>query len=155
MRGVIFMKKSNLWTGVGMIAAGIVFLLSALLWDTPLDSLFCGFCGALTVPGAVQIVKYVKWTRPKNISIYRERLEQEQIDLRDERKTMLRDKSGRYAYILGLLISAAAALIFSVLAMLGMIGEAEGRLMVLFLYVYLVVQYLAGFAIYHLLEKKY
>lgn len=149
------MKKSNLWTGIGMVAAGVLFLLAALLWDTPLGSLFCGFCGALTVPGVVQIIKYFKWSSPKNAPVYQERLEREQIDLRDERKAMLRDKSGRYAYILGMLITAAAVLVFSVLARLDMIGKAEGRLTVLFLSAYLLVQYLAGIAIYHLLEKNY
>ena len=37
------MKKSYLWSGLGMIAGGILFLLAALLLETPLDSLFCGF----------------------------------------------------------------------------------------------------------------
>lgn len=149
------MKKSNLWFGVGMVAVGIVFLLTALLWDTPLDSLLCGFFGAFTVPGAIQIGKYVKWTRPKNVPIYRERLEQERIDLRDERKSMLRDKSGRYAYVFGLAVLTAAVLGFSVLQMLGVIGREEGRLITLFLAFDLIVQYLAGIVFYCLLEKKY
>ena len=31
------MKKSDLWTGVGMIGLGLCCLLAALLLDTPLD----------------------------------------------------------------------------------------------------------------------
>ena len=155
MKGVSDMKKRDLWTGVGMTAAGILFLLAALLWDTPLDSLLCGFCGAFTVPGIAQIVKYVKWTKPENVPVCRERLEQERINLRDERKAMLRDKSGRYAYVLGLLIAAAAVLVFAALEMLGVIGKAEGRFMTLFLSSYLVVQYIAGLVFYRMLEKKF
>ena len=49
------MKKRELWFGLGMIAGGILFLLAALLLETPLDSLFCGFFGAFTAPGAVQV----------------------------------------------------------------------------------------------------
>ena len=102
------MKKSYLWTGLGMIVLGMIFLAIAIFWDTPLGSLLCGFSGAFTAPGIVQVIKYVKWSNPKNAPLYRERLEEEQIELRDERKEMLRNKSGRYAYILGLLVAAAA-----------------------------------------------
>jgi len=138
-----------------MVAVGIVFLLAALLWDTPLGSLFCGFAGAFIVPGIIQVGKYIKWTRPKNVPIYRERLEQERIDLRDERKSMLRDKSGRYAYILGMLLAAVSIVVFSVLKIVGTIGEAEFRLMGSFLAGYLLVQYIAGLLIYRMLEEKY
>ena len=95
------MKKRELWLGLGMIAGGILFLLAALLLETPLDSLFCGFFGALIGPGAVQVYKYVKWTKLETADSYQRHLEEEQIELRDERKSMLRDRSGRYAYVLG------------------------------------------------------
>lgn len=149
------MKKSDLWTGLGMIALGVLFLLAALLWETPLESILYGLFGAFAAPGTVQICKYVKWTSPKNAPLYQERLEQEQIDLRDERKSMLRDRSGRYAYVLGLLTVAVTMLVFSVLDAFGVVEEAEARLMVLFLAGYAVFQLVAGRVIYRLLEKKY
>lgn len=149
------MKKGDLWTGVGMIAAGILCLLAALLWETPLGGLLCGLCGAFTVPGIAQVCKYVKWTSPKNAPIYLERLERERIDLRDERKSMLRDKSGRYAYILGLLTLSAAVIVFYLLEAFGAIGEREARLIVVFLGAYILFQSIAGIAIYRLLEKRY
>ena len=90
-------------------------LLAALLLETPLDSLFCGFFGAFTGPGVMQVYKYVKWTRLETADSLQRYLEEEQINLRDERKEMLRNKSGRYAYILGLLLTAAAILTFSAL----------------------------------------
>jgi len=149
------MKKRDLWAGVGLTAAGILCLLAALLWDTPLDSLLCGFFGAFTVPGVTQIGKYVKWSRPKNAPIYQEKLERERIELRDERKSMLRDKAGRYAYILGLLLTAVSIVVFNVLEKLGVIGGAEGGLMVLFLAGFLIIQYIAGLLFYRMLEKRY
>lgn len=149
------MKKRDLWTGIGMIAAGLLCLLAALSWATPLGGLFCGLCGALTVPGIAQVCKYVKWSSPKNAPVYRERLEQERIELRDERKSMLRDKSGRYAYILGLFTLAAAILVLYLLEALGMIGWRETRLLILFLGIYILFQAIAGIVIYRLLEKKY
>lgn len=36
------MKKRDLWIGLGMIAAGILCLLAALSWATPLGGLFFG-----------------------------------------------------------------------------------------------------------------
>ena len=149
------MKKSYLWTGLGMIVLGMIFLAIAIFWDTPLSSLLCGFSGAFIGPGLVQVYKYVKWTRLETADSLQRYLEEEQINLRDERKEMLRNKSGRYAYILGLLLTAAAILTFSALGKLGMVGEEAARLMLVVSSVYLLVQYAAGLVIYQLLERKY
>ncbi len=149
------MKKRELWFGLGMIAGGILFLLAALLLETPLDSLFCGFFGAFTAPGAVQVYKYVKWTKLETADSYQRHLEEEQIELRDERKEMLRNKSGRMAYTLGLLAAAVSMTAFSILGKLGIVEEAASRLMILFLAGYMVFQILAGWVLYRLLDKKY
>ena len=148
------MKKSDLWTGIGMIAVGLVCL-AAVFLNTLVSSLFAGLFGAFTLPGLMQVYKYCKYTSPKHAAEYRERLEQEQIDLRDERKSMLRDRSGRYAYILGLLAAAVAMLVFSVLDAFGVVGEETARLMVFFLAGYAVFQLVAGWVFYRLLEKRY
>lgn len=148
------MKKSDLWTGIVMIAAGLACL-AAVFLDTVLSSLFAGLFGAFTAPGLMQVYKYRKYTDPKYREEYRARLEQEQIDLRDERKSMLRDRSGRYAYILGLLAAAVAMLVFSMLDAFGVVGEETARLMVFFLAGYAVFQLVAGWVIYQLLEKRY
>lgn len=149
------MKKRDLWTGVVFILTGLACLAGALLWETPLTSFLCGLCGAFTVPGVVQIIKYVKWTSPQNASLYRERLEREQIELRDERKSMLRDRSGRYAYVFGMLVLAAAMAAFHILAAFGLIEKAEARFLIFFLAGYLLLQFLTGIALYRWLEKKY
>lgn len=138
-----------------MVAAGILFLLAALLLDTPLGSLFAGFSGAFTAPGVVQICKYIKWTRPENAALYQERLEAEQIELRDERKTLLREKAGRLAYIFGLLACAVSIMVFSFLGKLGIVDQDASRLVILFLGGYLLVQLLAAEAVYRVLSRKY
>ena len=149
------MKKSYLWTGLGMIALGLACFAAAVFWNTPLDSLFCGFSGALAGPGAVQVYKYVKWTKLETPDSYQRRLEEEQIELRDERKEMLRNKSGRMAYTLGLLAAAVSMTAFSILGKLGIVEESASRLLILFLAGYMVFQILAGWALYWLLDKKY
>ncbi|MDO4315444.1 MAG: hypothetical protein Q4C45_06675 [Oscillospiraceae bacterium] len=146
------MKKSNLWWALGAVAAGAAFFLAGLLWETRLSAILCGAGGGCFFNGAVQLRRYVKWTRPENAAAYRERLEQEQIDLRDERKEMLRNKSGRYAYLLGLAVCCAAIFLFSVL---GILGVLEGyRPVILFLGAYVVFQYAAGIVIYRRLERR-
>ena len=149
------MKRSYLWTGIGMIALGLVCLAVAILWDTPLDSLLCGFSGAFAVPGAMQIWKYFKWTRLETPDSYRRHVEEEQIELRDERKEMLRNKSGRIAYVIGLLAAAVSMTAFSVLGTLGIVSEAASRLMILFLAGYMLFQLAAGRIVYRLLARKY
>ena len=149
------MKKRELWFGLGMIAGGILFLLAALLLETPLDSLFCGFFGAFTAPGAVQVYKYVKWTKLETPDSYQRHLEEEQIELRDERKSMLRDRSGRYAYVLGMLLACAAIVVFSILGKLGVVPEEAAELLIYFLVAFLLVEFTAGILIYKRLEKRY
>ena len=149
------MKKRELWFGLGMIAGGILFLLAALLLETPLDSLFCGFFGAFTAPGAVQVYKYVKWTKLETPDSYQRHLEEEQIELRDERKSMLRDRSGRYAYVLGMLLACAAIVVFSILGKLGVVPEEAAELLIYFLGAFLLVEFTAGILNYKRLETRY
>lgn len=147
------MKKSDFWCGVGFVLIGLACGLAALRWDTPLGSLLCGFSFALLAPGVLMIWKYRKWSRPENAAAYQEKLEQEQIDLRDERKEMLRNRAGRYAYVLGLLLGCLAIVVCGVLDTLGMIQHGRG--LMLFLGVYVLVQYAAGILIYRRLCDKY
>ena len=82
-------------------------------------------------------------------------MEEEQIELRDERKSMLRDRSGRYAYVLGMLLACAALVAFSILGKLGVVPEAAAELLVYFLAAFLLVEFAAGILIYKRLEKRY
>ena len=147
------MKKSNLWCGAAYALLGLVFLLAGLLWETRLSSLCVGFGAGMLSSGVVQLARYRKWTRPQNAAVYRQRLEEEQIDLRDERKEMLRDKSGRYAWLLGMALCAAAVVVFGVLGAREIVENS--RLIVLCLAAYLIVQYGAGVLFYRRLSKKY
>lgn len=147
------MKKSNFWSGLVYALLGLAFLLAGLMWETRLSSLCVGFGAGMLSSGAVQLVRYRKWTRPENRDAYRERLEAEQIELRDERKAMLRDRAGRYAWLLGMVLCALSIVVFGVLGALEIVENA--RTIILFLGAYFVVQYGAGVYFYRRLEKKY
>ena len=112
------MKKSNLWVGLTELVLGLAALAAAFLWvEGPLGSLLCGLGGGLLGSGGNLVWKYWKWTRPQNAERYREKLEQEEIDLRDERKKLLRCKAGLYAYQLGLAVCCLAAFLTSLLGL--------------------------------------
>ena len=147
------MKKSNFWSGLVYALLGLAFLLAGLMWETRLSSLCVGFGAGMLSSGAVQLVRYRRWTRPENRDAYRERLEAEQIELRDERKAMLRDRAGRYAWLLGMALCALSIVVFGVLGALEIVENA--RTIILFLGAYFVVQYGAGVYFYRRLEKKY
>ena len=147
------MKKSNLWCALAYALLGLAILLAGLVWKPRLSSLMVGFGAGMLGSGAMQLVRYRKWTRPENAEAYRAKLEEEQIDLRDERKAMLRDRSGRYAWLLGMLLCALSILVFGVLGALEIVENS--RMMILFLAAYFIVQYGAGVFFYRRLEKKF
>lgn len=147
------MKKSNLLSGLLFLLAGVICLAVALMFDTKLDNLLFGTSSALIVPGVMTISKYFYWTAPKNRNKYAERLENESIELRDERKEKLRDKSGRYAYLLGLIIISVSILFFSILGQLEVISNT--KLIILYLGGYFIFQYISGVVIFKYLNNKY
>lgn len=147
------MRKSNLHAGLVYLFIGIVCLLIAFYFESRLESLLFGFAGAGICSGAVILWKYYYWTRPENVDRYREKIENENIELHDERKTILRDKSGRYAYMIGLIALSVSIVIFSIMGSLHIIENS--KLIVLYLAGFLVFQYITGILIYNHLNKKY
>ncbi|HJA92956.1 MAG TPA: hypothetical protein H9717_07540 [Candidatus Eisenbergiella merdipullorum] len=147
------MKKSNLLEGILFILGGIILLYVALLTDTVLDSLLIGFAAGAISSGIVMTCKYFYWSTPKNKERYQEKIENEKIELHDELKTKLRDRSGRYAYTIGLMTVSISIAIFSILGSLEIIDNS--RLIVLYLGGYLVFQIVIGIVIFNQLLKKY
>lgn len=147
------MKKSNFVVGILYILAGLVCLFLALSFESKIEGILWGVAGAGIGPGLAMIYKYFYWSSPKNKARYQEKLEIEKIEMHDELKTKIRDKSGRYAYTLGLLVISISILVFGVLEALGIIVEA--KIIILFLFGYLVFQIIAGIVIFNRILKKY
>lgn len=147
------MKKNRLFLGILYMLAGAVFLLAALCTDSPFGGILFGLAGAGIGPGIAMIWRYFYWSKPDRRKEYEERLETERIELHDELKEKLRDKSGRYAYLLGLGVISGSMVVFSVLGSLGILRDA--RQIVLFLGAYLVLQIVSGIAFFQHLLKKY
>lgn len=147
------MKRSNFITGIVYSFVGIILLLIALLTDSKLDNLLWGFAGAAIGLGIVMICKYFYWSSSENKERYQAKLAAEKIEMHDELKVKLRNESGRYAYILGLLTISISMVIFSILGTLEIIDNS--RMIVLYLGGYLVFQIVAGIVIFNQLLKKY
>lgn len=147
------MKKRDLVTGLLYMLLGMLCLAAALLTETGFEGILWGFTGAGMLPGAGMVCRYLYWNTPKNKLRYEARLENEWIEMHDEMKTAVRDKAGRYAYTLGLLILCFGMLLFCVLDAMEIIGNA--RMVVLCLGGCLVFQILAGMVIFHQLMKQY
>jgi len=146
-------KRGNLYVGIAYLFIGIVCLVIALNFVTKLKSLLYGFAGAGIGGGVVILWKYYYWSRPGNKKRYQEKIENENIELHDERKTTLRDKSGRYAYLIGLIVISVSIVIFSIMGSLNIIENY--KLIILYLSGFLIFQYIAGILIYNHMNKKY
>lgn len=147
------MKKSYLNRGIICVLAGLCFLLAAVFTESVFDGLLWGFAGGALGPGIGMIIQHFYWSAPKNQERYREIQEQEDINLHDELNEKLRDKSGRIAYNIGLLIICISEIVFSILGKTGVI--TDHKIIVLYLFSLFVFQIVIGKVVYHQLRRKY
>ena len=147
------MKKNCLNRGIICVLAGICFVLVAVFTESVFDGLLWGFAGGALGPGIGMIIQHFYWSAPKNQERYREIQEQEDINLHDELNEKLRDKSGRIAYNIGLLIICISEIVFSILGKTGVI--TDHKIIVLYLFSLFVFQILVGNVVYHQLRRKY
>lgn len=147
------MKKNQLYAGLVYLGVGILFGILALLFDTKIEYLLWGYVGAAVFGGLFIIGKYLYWSRPGYSSEYEKRLEAEKIEFQDERKEFLRNKSGRYAYLLNLLFLSVAMVLVSILDAYGI--SISTNTIILSLGIYFVFQFVIGVVFFRVLSRKY
>ena len=146
------MEKKHLVSGIGVIGMGLVFFSLSFL-DSRLQAPFCGFGGACLGAGIAQTIKYVYWSKPERRERYQEKMENMKIIMEDERKEVLRYKSGWYMYIFTLIV---LGLTVSVIQILENYGVLEGaRWVVIFLGILFFAELFLGWLIYRQMDKKY
>ena len=146
------MEKKHLVSGIGVIGMGLVFFALSFL-DSRLQAPFCGFGGACLGAGIAQTIKYVYWSKPERLERYQEKMENMKIIMEDERKEVLRYKSGWYMYIFTLIV---LGLTVSVIQILENYGVLEGaRWVVIFLGILFFAELFLGWLIYRQMDKKY
>ena len=98
------------------------------------------------------IGKYFYCSSSKHQAEYERRLKKEAIDLTDERKIMLRDRSGRIAYTAMLLLQLVLVFLFSILSILDYFSPFS-KYACIGLGLLLIIQYLFGSVAYNRLSK--
>ncbi|MEG0240335.1 hypothetical protein [Anaerorhabdus sp.] len=147
------MKKSILFTGVVYTLVGCVFLFCGIVLNTKINSILWGLAGAGIGPGVFLICKYLYWSQPKNTAKYVDKMENEEIEQHDERKEMLRNKTGRVMAFVNLAMTSLALIVFSILNEMEVIIYAKP--MVIACAIYFNVQICLQIVIFKALEKKY
>ena len=147
------MKKHNFVTGIVFTLAGIVFFLAALFSHGELDAPLCGVAGGLLGSGVIILYKYFYAKAHRQDKEFQEKQEREDIELHDELKEKIRNQSGRYAYILGIVVAAVAYLVFSTLDSLHVLET--GSAVLIFLALFVLFQIVAGVVIFKVLLNKY
>ncbi|MBY2477839.1 tellurium resistance protein TerC [Clostridioides difficile] len=143
------MEKRNLRRGIVYVVLGATFLFSCLMTKDKLSSLLVGLAGGFGFNGISIIYRYFYWNKHKEE--YREKLEEEKINLQDERNVMYRDKAGRYAYIVCMIIIPISAFVFSLLNALDIYNSL---VIIIYLSVLWIVLYVVGVIYYRKLKNN-
>ncbi len=131
-----------------IICAGLIVAVSVYFMGDQLkhrDLIFNLGC-TFIFTGVLTIFRYLYWNTSKNKSVYAERLREESINLRDERKMMLREKSGQIVYQIMFLVLFAANIVFTILGV--------DMWIILTIYGIIAFQYVSGLLVYRYLARR-
>lgn len=144
--------KEYLKGGIINSILGIILIIIPLFVKFKYSSSLFGAGCAIIVSGIRSFYSYRKWSNEENQGKFEEKLEIEEINLKDERKEKNRNISGRYAYIIGLVIILASIVTFTILDILNIIEF--NKMFMIYLGIYLLFQYIIGVVIFNILEKN-
>lgn len=147
------MKKSILYTGIGYILFGVISLIIALSSEFKFEGILWGLCGAGIGSGITMIFKYAYWSKPENAARYNEKLKVEKIEMSDERKIMLRDKSAYLTYRIMIVIYCMLIMTFTVLSVFEYF-KPFSQYAVILLSILLIFQHICGIVILNRLNKR-
>lgn len=143
--------KNYLKSGIIYFCIGIVFLILAFIF--PDISLFVGFVGGCFGPAIIMFYKYVYWK--KRPSEYNEKIENESIELHDERKEMIRGKALRISTLINWCILSVFIVVVAFLDQLEVISEEISIPIIITTAVYWIITVVIMQIVYKYLSKKY
>ena len=126
------MNKNTLYVGLAYTALGAALRAAAFLGEYAYEALLWGFGGGSMGSGLATLWRYFYWTRPANTAKYQERVLTEKIESHDERKIMLRDKSGRIVSVIMLFVFLGLICICSALTVFGIMMPVSRYLVIIF-----------------------
>ncbi len=152
MEGEQKMNKKYLWYGFIYLTVGILFSVMSIMNEGKISSLYSGIAGGGIVGGMALLGKYFYWNNPKRTQKYKEKLEDEEINLKDERNEMYRDKAGRYAYKIGMIIIGISIILFSILNAFDIYNSS---IIMTYLGILWIVLYVIGIVHYRKLKEEH
>lgn len=146
-------KKNRLIMGFVFLCLSIVALFLAINAKTTIGSSLFGLSGAFFGIGFKSIYDYFYWNKPERKGKYEEKLEEVNIASKDERLIRLREKSGKYSYLAGLIVSGISMWVFMILEWMNLLEF--NRVLYIFLGSFIIFQLVIGIVIFNYLNKKY
>lgn len=144
--------KNYLYLGIVYLLVGIAFVFIELKFGTKSDNMLYLLAFAGFFYGGFSLFKYFYWSRPENKDRYYEKIEERNVEIDDERKTILRDKSGRYAYNIGLTVLSITIVLLTIINSVGNIENFN--FIIIYIAGYMMFQYVIGVLIFNHLSKK-
>lgn len=140
------MNKRKKWGVIVLFLVGCLLAAAGIVLDIDYySSLMIGCGAAMSLNCLVNWVRDYYYNKPENREVYRQKRQQQEIDLKDERKIYIRYKSGYITWAGFMLVYFIAAFMLSLFR--------ANLWMILFCFVMAVVHYLAATVIYKCLCK--
>lgn len=141
-------NKKKLFLMLWIIIGVCVIVSSFFILDSPIFGITLGFSGGMF--GTAIILFLLNNKKNEELRNHEKRMD---ILRKDERKIMLRDKSGRYAYIISMVLLLVITTTFFVLKNIGFRINVD---IVISVYSALVIfEYVLGMLIFSYLERRY
>lgn len=147
------MSKRRLIDGIGCIVIAVIALLLSFHPQAQMTERLTSLASTYIVIGGMTLIRYFYYNSPKNREFYKEKLEYEEIEQRDERTLRLLEKSRCYTYQFGQELIFAAIFGSVILEAFGVIEKSDTAAGVLG--GFLIVQLIAEQVIFRYLSKKY
>ena len=141
------MKNTNKIILAGYIIIGIALVcIGAAIQTDYYSSIIFAMGITLVFSSVLQLVRYYRNTRPENAEEYREKLRQQEINLKDERKIQLRNRAGYLTWAITMVVCFCASFIATLLR--------AGTLIVCILAGAAIAEYVIATILYKYLCKK-
>ncbi len=147
------MSKRRLIDGICCIAIAVIALLLSFHPDVQMTARLTSLASSYIVIGGMTLIRYFYYNSPKYREFYKEKLEYEEIEQRDERQIRIREKAGWYTYQFGLEVIVIALIGSVILEAFGIIESSDTAAGILG--GFLILQIIAELVILRYLSKKY
>lgn len=127
---------------IGVLLAGVSFIISSDYYSTLLFSL--GFAFAFSA--SIQLARFIYWKNPKRKDAYEAKVKKIRINSIDERKQLLRMKSGHITYQIMTWLLLAISFILALF-------HIEWWVIAIFFLLF-ILSWIIGIIVYHRLEKR-